>query len=161
MSAQWDPPAVAYPYAAHVCVVDVDPETGGVSIVRYVVADDCGRLINPPIVEGQVHGASAQGIAEALYESIVYDEDAQPQNASLMDFLVPTAAEVPDFALLHLESPSPTSMHGVKGVGEGGTIGAAGAVANAVCDAVRAQLNEIPLRPEAVREAAQRELVRA
>jgi carbon-monoxide dehydrogenase large subunit len=121
-----------------------------------VVADDCGRVINPLVVAGQVHGATAQGIAEAVYESVVYDGDGQPQNASLMDFLVPTAAELPWFSLDHLESPAPTTVHGVKGVGEGGTIGAAGAVVNAVCDAVGAQLNEIPLRPETVREAARR-----
>jgi carbon-monoxide dehydrogenase large subunit len=158
VSAQWDPPAVAYPYAAHACVVEVDSETGGVEILRYAIADDCGRVINPLIVEGQIHGAAAQGIAEALFEAVLYDEDAQPQNASLMDFLVPTAAELPDFVLEHLEIPSPTTVHGVKGVGEGGTIGAAPAVANAVCDAVGAQLNEIPLRPEWLRDAARRAL---
>ena len=156
VSAQWDPPAVAYPYATHACVVDVDADTGGVTILRYVVADDCGRVINPLVAAGQVHGATAQGIAEAVYESVLYDDDGQPQNASLMDFLVPTAAELPSFELEHLENPAPTTPHGVKGVGEGGTIGAAGAVANAVCDAVGEQLNEIPLRPETVREAAQR-----
>jgi aerobic carbon-monoxide dehydrogenase large subunit len=156
VSAQWDPPAVAYPYATHACVVEVDAGTGGVTILRYVVVDDCGRVINPLVVAGQVHGATAQGIAEAVYESVLYDDDGQPQNASLMDFLVPTAAELPSFSLDHLETPAPTTVHGVKGVGEGGTIGAAGAVVNAVCDAVGAQLNEIPLRPETVREAAQR-----
>jgi carbon-monoxide dehydrogenase large subunit len=154
VSAQWDPPAVAYPYATHACVVEVDPETGGVTILRYVIADDCGRVINPLVVEGQVHGATAQGIAEALLEGVLYDADGQPQNASLMDFLVPTAAELPQFRLEHSETPSPVTVNGVKGVGEGGTIGAAGAVANAVCDAVGVQLNEIPIRPEVVRSAA-------
>jgi carbon-monoxide dehydrogenase large subunit len=161
VSAQWDPPAVAYPYGTHVCVVEVDPDTGGVEILRYAIADDCGRVINPPIVEGQIHGATTQGIAEALFEAILHDEDGQPQNASLMDFLLPTAAEVPSFVLEHLETPSPTSAHGVKGVGEGGTVGAAGAVANAVCDAVGAQLNEIPLRPEWLRDSARRALAGA
>jgi carbon-monoxide dehydrogenase large subunit len=113
-------------------------------------------VINPLVAAGQVHGATAQGIAEAVFESVLYDDDGQPQNASLMDFLVPTAAELPPFELEHLVSPAPTSPHGVKGVGEGGTIGAPGAVVNAVCDAVGEQLNEIPLRPEAVRAAAQR-----
>jgi len=160
VSAQWDPPAVAYPYATHACVVEVDAETGGVTIRRYVVADDCGRVINPLIVAGQVHGATAQGIAEAVLEGVLYDGDGQPQNASLMDFLVPTAVELPSFSLEHLETPAPSSVHGVKGVGEGGTIGAAPAVVNAVCDAVGAQLNEIPLRPEVVRAAAQRALRR-
>jgi carbon-monoxide dehydrogenase large subunit len=156
VSAHWDPPAVAYPYATHACVVDVDVDTGGVTILRYVVADDCGRVINPLVVAGQVHGATAQGIAEAVYEGMLYDDDGQPQNASLMDFLVPTAAELPTFSLEHQETPAPTTAHGVKGVGEGGTIGAAGAVANAVCDAVGAQLNEIPLQPETIRAAARR-----
>ena len=158
VSAQWDPPAVAYPYATHACVVEVDADTGGVTILRYAIVDDCGRVINPLVVAGQVHGATAQGIAEAIFESVVYDADGQPQNASLMDFLVPTAAELPAFRLEHLETPAPTTVNGVKGVGEGGTIGAAGAVANAVCDAVGVQLNEIPLHPEIVREAARRTL---
>ena len=158
VSAQWDPPAVAYPYATHACVVEVDADTGGVTILRYAIVDDCGRVINPLVVAGQVHGATAQGIAEAIFESVVYDADGQPQNASLMDFLVPTAAELPAFRLQHLETPAPTTVNGVKGVGEGGTIGAAGAVANAVCDAVGVQLNEIPLHPEIVREAARRTL---
>jgi carbon-monoxide dehydrogenase large subunit len=141
-----------------VCVVEVDADTGGAQIVRYAIADDCGRVINPLIVEGQIHGATTQGIAEALLEGVLYDEDGQPQNASLMDFLVPTAAEVPDFLLEHVEIPSPTTVHGVKGVGEGGTLGAAAAVVNAVCDAVDAQLNEIPVRPERLREAARLKL---
>ena len=153
-AAQWDPPAVAYPYATHACVVEIDAGTGGVEILRYSIADDCGRVINPLIVEGQVHGATAQGIAEALYEAIAYDEEGQLRNASLMDFLVPTAAELPTFALEHIEIPSPTTVNGVKGVGEGGTLGAVGAVANAVCDALQTQLNEVPLHPERISEAA-------
>jgi carbon-monoxide dehydrogenase large subunit len=76
-SRQWDPPAVACPYATHVCVVEVDPETGDVEIRRYAIAEDCGRVINPPIVERQIHGATAQGIGEALYEAVLYDEDGQ------------------------------------------------------------------------------------
>jgi carbon-monoxide dehydrogenase large subunit len=154
VGAQWDPPAVAYPYATHACVVEIDPETGRVEILRYSIADDCGRVINPPIVDGQVHGATAQGIAEALYEAVSYDGEGQLRNASLMDFLVPTAAELPSFALEHIEIPSPTTANGVKGVGEGGTLGAVGAVANAVCDALGTQLNEVPLLPERIVEAA-------
>jgi carbon-monoxide dehydrogenase large subunit len=153
VSAQYDPPAVAYPYATHACVVEVDPETGGVEILRYVVAEDCGRVINPMIVEGQIHGATAQGIAEALYEGLVYDGDGQLRNASLMDYLAPTAGEVPGFELHHLEIPSPTTAGGVKGVGEGGTVGAPGAVVNAVCNALGVELNEIPLAPERIQQA--------
>jgi carbon-monoxide dehydrogenase large subunit len=158
VSTQYDPPAVAYPYAAHVCVVDVDPDSGHVDIVRYAIADDCGRIINPLVVEGQIHGATAQGIAEALFEEVLYDEDGRPRNGTLTDFLMPTAAELPPYALEHREIPSPTTVHGVKGVGEGGTIGAAAAVVNAVCDALGVQLNEIPLRPERIRREAQRAL---
>ncbi|HZQ03562.1 MAG TPA: xanthine dehydrogenase family protein molybdopterin-binding subunit [Gaiellaceae bacterium] len=160
VSAHYDPPAVAYPYAAHVCVVDVDPDTGGVELVRYAIADDCGRVINPMIVAGQVHGATAQGIAEALFEAVRYDDAGRPRNGTLYDFLLPTAAELPAFALEHCEIPSPTTVHGVKGVGEGGTIGAAAAVANAVCDALGLQLNEIPLDPERIRAEARRALAR-
>jgi len=158
--AQWDPPAVAYPYATHACVVEIDPETGRVELLRYAIADDCGRVINRLIVVGQVHGATAQGIAEALYEAVVYDEDGQLRNASLMDFLVPTAAELPAFALANLEIPSPTTANGVKGVGEGGTLGAVGAVANAVCHALETQLNEVPLHPECISIAARELLAR-
>ncbi|HZQ63947.1 MAG TPA: xanthine dehydrogenase family protein molybdopterin-binding subunit [Gaiellaceae bacterium] len=156
VSAHWDPPAVAYPYATHACVVEVDPETGGVEILRYAIAEDCGRVINPQIVEGQIHGATAQGIGEALYEQIVYDEEGQMQNASFMDYLVPTATEIPALRVAHLETPSPTNVWGFKGVGEGGTVGAPGAVANAVSDAVGGELNELPLTPELVRAAARR-----
>jgi carbon-monoxide dehydrogenase large subunit len=158
VSAQYDPPAVAYPYATHACRVEIDPDTGGVAIDRYVIAEDCGRVINPMIVEGQIQGATAQGIGEALYEAIAYDGEGQLQNATLMDYLLPTAAEVPAFILGHLELPSPTTAGGVKGVGEGGTVGAPTAVANAVCNALGVELNELPLSPERLREAARRRL---
>jgi carbon-monoxide dehydrogenase large subunit len=154
VSAQWDSPAVAYPYATHACVVEVDAATGGVAILRYAVADDCGQAINPAIVDGQIHGATAQGIAEALYERMSYDEDGQVQTASFMDYLVPTAAEIPPIAVTHLETPSPTSAWGLKGVGEGGTVGAPGAVANAVGNALGVELNELPLAPEVICAAA-------
>jgi aerobic carbon-monoxide dehydrogenase large subunit len=150
VSAQWDPPSVAYPYATHACVVEIDPETGGVRILRYAVAEDCGRVINPLIVEGQIHGATLQGIAEALYESLVYDEDGQLQTASLMDYLVPTAVEAPLLVLDHLEIPSPTTANGVKGVGEGGTVGAPAAVAGAVSNALGVEVTELPMTPEQI-----------
>jgi carbon-monoxide dehydrogenase large subunit len=153
VSAHWDPPSVAYPYATHACVVEVDAETGRVTVLRYVVAEDCGRVINPLVVEGQIHGATAQGIAEALFEQVVYDAEAQVQTASFMDYLVPTAGELPTLEIEHLETPSPTSAGGFKGVGEGGTVGAPGAVANAVCDAIGLELNELPISPERVRFA--------
>jgi carbon-monoxide dehydrogenase large subunit len=158
VSAQFDPPAVAYPYATHACVAEVDPETGSVAITRYVVAEDCGRAINPVIVEGQTHGATAQGIATALYEEMEYDGEGQLRTGSLMDYLVPTAGEVPPLDVRRFETPSPDTVGGVKGVGEGGTIGAPGAVANAVADAVGVELNELPLTPERVLAAATRAL---
>ena len=154
VSAEWDPPSVAYAYATHACVVEVDRATGGVEILRYAVAEDCGPTINPTVVEGQIQGATAQGIAEALYERMVYDEEGLVQSSSLMDYLVPTAVELPALAVTHLETPSPTNAWGFKGVGEGGTVGAPAAVANAVCDAVGAELNDLPLSPDAIRAAA-------
>ena len=154
LSAQYDPPTVAYPYATHVCAVEVDPGTGGVEILRYVIVEDCGRVINPLVVEGQVHGATAQGIGGALYEEFVYDEDGQPLTGSLLDYLLPGATEVPRFAVAHLEIPAPGSANGAKGVGEGGTLAPPAAIANAVCDALGWDVTELPLRPEAVQAAA-------
>jgi carbon-monoxide dehydrogenase large subunit len=154
--AQYDPPAIAYPYATHACVVEVDPRTGAVEILRYVVVEDCGTIINPLIVDGQVHGAVAQGIAGSLYEALVYDAEGQLVTASLMDYLVPTAMEMPWLELSHSETPAPGSPTGAKGVGEGGTLGPPGAIANAVADALGAELNELPLTPERVLRALKR-----
>jgi aerobic carbon-monoxide dehydrogenase large subunit len=150
----FDPPEICYPYATHACVVEVDAETGRVELLRYVIVEDCGTVINPLIVEGQTHGATAQGIAGTLYEEVAYDEDGNLVNASLMDYLVPTAAEMPDFEVRHLETPSPDSPNGVKGAGEGGTLAPPGAIANAVSNALGVELNELPLTPERVRAAA-------
>lgn len=153
-AAHFDPPALAYPYATHACIVEVDPDTGAVTVLRYVVVEDCGTLINPLIVDGQVHGAVAQGIGGTLCESLVYDRDGQLVTASFMDYLVPTATELPALEVSHLETPAPDSATGAKGVGEGGTLGPPGAIANAVCDALGTELNELPLTPERVRRAA-------
>ncbi len=150
----FDPTSTTYPYATHACVVEVDPLTGGVEILRYVVAEDCGRIINALVVEGQAHGAVAQGIGGALYESIVYDDQGQLVNASLMDYLVPTATELINLELEHLEIPAPGSPNGAKGVGEGGTLAPGAAIANAVSDALGVEINELPLTPESVRKAA-------
>jgi carbon-monoxide dehydrogenase large subunit len=144
----YDPEVTAYPYATHACIVEVDPETGGVEILRYVVAEDCGPEINPIVVEGQVHGATAQGIGGTLYESMRYDDGGQPVAASLMDYLVPTACEMPDFDVHHLETPAPDLRAGFKGVGEGGTLAPPGALANAVSDALGVEVNELPIAPE-------------
>jgi len=135
-SASYDPQNFVFPFGVHVAVVEVDSDTGAVELVRYVAVDDCGNQINPLIVEGQVHGGVVQGVAQALYEEAVYDERGQLRTASLADYLVPSAAEVPNLELGHTVTPSPVTPLGVKGVGEAGTIGAAPAVINAIVDAL-------------------------
>ena len=156
VGARYDPPLVAYPYATHACTVEVEPESGTVRLLRYVIVEDCGRIINPQIVEGQTHGAVAQGIGGALTESLVYDAEGQLLTASLMDYLVPTAPEVPRLELEHLEIPAPDSPNGAKGVGEGGTLAPPAAIANAVSDALGVEMNELPLTPERVSAATMR-----
>ena len=137
--------------ATHVAVVEVDPDTCSVALLRYIVVEDCGRIINPLIVEGQAVGGVAQGIGAALLEEVVYGEDGQLLTGSLMDYLVPTAAELPLIEVVHLERPSPTTLGGFKGVGEGGTIGAPAAVANAIADALAPlgiEITDLPVTPE-------------
>ena len=135
-SAQETVPTVTYASAVHVAVVEVDPASGGVKLLQYVVAHDCGKVINPRIVEGQIHGGVAQGIGGALYEEVLYDEDGQLLNGTLADYLVPTAEEVPTIELDSMETPSPLNPLGVRGVGEGGAIVPPAAIANAVEDAL-------------------------
>ena len=132
----YDPPNFTFPFGTHVAVVEIDEETGGVRLIDYAAVDDCGNQINPLIVAGQVHGGIVQGVAQALWEEAVYDEDGQLQNPTLMDYLVPSAAELPSFKLDHTVTPSPTNSLGVKGIGEAGTIGSAPAVINAIVDAL-------------------------
>jgi carbon-monoxide dehydrogenase large subunit len=137
--------------ATHIAAVEIDPETYQVRIDRFVVAEDCGRIVNPLIVDGQVHGGVAQGIGAALYEEIVYDEQGQINTASLVDYLVPSAREIPAMDVVHLESASPTTLGGFRGMGEGGTIGAPAAIANAVADALAPlgiEINDLPVTPE-------------
>ncbi|MBA3303186.1 MAG: molybdopterin-dependent oxidoreductase, partial [Acidimicrobiia bacterium] len=135
-----------------VAVVEVDPETGLVEVKRFVVAEDCGRMINPLIVDGQVHGGVAQGIGSALLEEFVYDEDGQMLTTTFLDYLLPGSTDVPLIEVHHLETPAPTILNGVKGMGEGGAIGPGAVIASAVEDALRpftgAHLNELPLTPE-------------
>ncbi len=155
----FDPPGPTFSGAVHVASVEVDPETGRVALHRYVVVEDCGPVINPVIVEGQIHGAVAQGIGEALGERLVYDEWAQLLTGSLMDYPLPTAADVPSFILGHLETPSPLTPGGHKGMGEGGTIGAPAAIANAVADAVKllgVKVISLPISPESLIAGADR-----
>ena len=137
--------------ATHIAALEIDPETYEVRIDRFAVAEDCGRLVNPLIVEGQVHGGVAQGIGVALYEEVIYDEQGQLTTASLFDYLVPSACEIPPMQVVHLESASPTTLGGFRGMGEGGTIGAPAAVANALADALSPlgiEINELPVTPE-------------
>jgi carbon-monoxide dehydrogenase large subunit len=119
-----------------------------------MIVEDCGTMLNPRVVEGQLLGATVQGLAGALFEEIVYDADGQMLTASLMDYLVPTASELPTFVVDHLAIPAPNSPIGAKGVGEGGTLGPPGALANAVSDALGCECNALPLRPETLRAAA-------
>jgi carbon-monoxide dehydrogenase large subunit len=147
----FDPPGPTFSGAVHAAVVEVDRETGRVTVRRYAVAEDCGPVINPMIVDGQIQGAVAQGIGEALFESVVYDPEGQLLSATLMDYALPKAADVPPLEIGHLETPSPVMPGGIKGMGEGGTIGAPAAVANAVADAVRhlgIAVTALPIRAE-------------
>jgi carbon-monoxide dehydrogenase large subunit len=137
--------------ATHLAAVDIDPATCVVRVLRHVVAEDCGRVINPLIAAGQTVGGVVQGIGAALLEEVVYDTDGQLLTASLMDYLVPTAAEAPTVEVIHLDHPAPTTLGGFKGVGEGGTIGAPAAVANAIADALAPlgiDITELPVTGE-------------
>ena len=149
----FDSPGAAFSGAVHVAAVEVDAETGRVSVRGYTVVEDCGPVINPMIVEGQIHGAVAQGIGEALGEQLVYDGMGQLMTGTLMDYPLPVASALPFFAIGHLETPSPHTPGGVKGMGEGGTVGAPAAIANAVADALRplgVSVTSLPIRPEAL-----------
>jgi carbon-monoxide dehydrogenase large subunit len=125
-----------YPFGAHIAVVEVDTETGRVELLRHVAVDDCGRVINPLLVAGQQHGGIAQGVAQALYEGVLYDDDGNPQTANLMDYAMPSAAELPSFEASNTETPTPLNPLGAKGIGEAGTIGSTPAAQNAVVDAL-------------------------
>jgi aerobic carbon-monoxide dehydrogenase large subunit len=132
----YDPPNFVFPFGTHVAVVEVDEETGHVELLDYAAVDDCGPQVNPMIVEGQLHGGIVQGVAQALWEEAVYDDDGNLRNPSLIDYCVPSAAEVPSFKLDNTVTPSPSNLLGVKGIGEAGTIGSAPTVVNAIVDAL-------------------------
>jgi carbon-monoxide dehydrogenase large subunit len=136
-TAVWDPPNFTFPSGAHICVVEVDPETGSTRIDRYVAVDDCGTPINPMIIDGQVMGGVAQGIAEALYEEALYDENGTLLTGNMSTYRIPSAAELPGYVLDREVTPSTTNPMGVKGIGEAGTIASPPAVMNAVADALR------------------------
>lgn len=147
----YDPPVPAVSNAAHIACVAVDPDTARIDVEKYVVVHDCGLMINPLIVEGQTHGAIAHGLGPALMERIVYDDDGQLLTTTLLDYVIPTAHDIPDMLLDHFETPALDTIGGIKGVAEGGTIGAIPAIANAVADALSGlgvNINHIPIRPD-------------
>ena len=154
----WEPTNFTFPFGAHVVVTDVDPDTGDVKITRYVAVDDCGKIINPLIVAGQIHGGIAQGIGQALYEQMVYDENGQILTGEFTDYAMPRAHHIPFIESLHTETPSPVNPLGVKGVGEAGAIGAPPAIVNSVVDALShlgIRHLDMPLTPEKVWSAIQ------
>jgi carbon-monoxide dehydrogenase large subunit len=132
----FEPPAGTFPFGAHVAVVEVDRDTGHVALTRLVACDDAGRIMNPLVVDGQVHGGVAQGAAQALWEEVRFDADGNPLTATLLDYAFPSAAELPSFERVEMETPTPLNPLGAKGIGEAGTIGATPAVHNAVVDAL-------------------------
>jgi len=145
-----------YPFGAHLAVVEVDPETGQVRILRYVAVDDCGVVVNPLLFEGQQHGGIAQGIGQALYEGIIYDEEGQNRTANYLEYALPKADQMPPMEPHRHQTPSPTNPLGVKGVGEAGAIAATPAVVNAVLDALGIAHLDMPLTPEKVWRALRR-----
>ncbi len=144
----FEPDSCVFPFGTHICVVEVDKETGEASITRFVAVDDCGRQINPMIVQGQVHGGIAQGVGQALFEGVEYGEDGQLLTASFMDYAMPLASELPFFELDNTVTPTPYNPLGVKGVGEAGTIGSTPAVVAAISDALGVAHIDMPLKPE-------------
>jgi carbon-monoxide dehydrogenase large subunit len=159
--ADFKPEQATFPFGAHIAVVDVDTETGSVSLRRLIAVDDAGTIINPMVADGQVHGGLAAGIAQALFEELRYDEDGNPQNANLVTYCFPAAPELPMFERVEMETPTPINPLGAKGIGESGTIGATPAVHNAVIDALRARgVSYLPMPAnglrvwEALREAS-------
>jgi carbon-monoxide dehydrogenase large subunit len=149
----------SFPFGCHVAIVDIDTETGAVTLCRHVAVDDCGRVLNPTIAEGQVHGGIAQGAAQALFEQVVYDDLGNPRTASFLDYAVPSAAELPSFAVFHTETPTPNNPLGAKGIGESGTTGSTAAVWNAVVDGLApygVRHLDMPFTPERVWRAIHR-----
>jgi carbon-monoxide dehydrogenase large subunit len=157
-TAFFDPDNFTWPFGAHAAVVEVDPETGKVDVVRYVAVDDCGTPINPNLIDGQIHGGVVHAIGQALFEQVAYDEDGQLLTGSFVSYAMPSAADVPSFETDRTVTPSPTNSLGAKGIAEGGTIAASATVTNAVIDALRPvgiEFINMPLTPMRVWEAVQ------
>jgi carbon-monoxide dehydrogenase large subunit len=154
----YDPPNLTFPFGAYVCVVEIDPGTAKVSVRRFVAVDDCGVRINPMIVEGQIHGGLTDGVGIALMEMVGYDEEGNCLSASLMDYLIPTAVEVPEWETDFTVTPSPHHPLGAKGIGESATVGSPPAIVNAVCDALApygVRHIDMPCTPSRVWDAMQ------
>jgi len=156
MESRFDAASPTFPFGAHVAVVEVDTETGQVRHIRHVACDDAGRILNPLLVEGQIHGGIAQGAAQALLEEVRFDPDGNPITSNLADYAMISAAELPSFEVVEMETPTPVNPLGAKGIGESGTIGSTPAVQSAVVDAV-AHLGirhiDMPATPERVWQA--------
>ncbi len=152
----WTPGNATWPFGTHLAMVEVDRDTGDVKILKYVGADDCGNVINPMIVDGQLHGGIAQGVGQAMFEDAIYDDDGNMLTASLLDYIIPTSTDLPNFELTRTVTPSPINPLGVKGIGEAGTIASAQTIVNAVVDAlapVGVKHIDMPLRPKRVWQA--------
>jgi carbon-monoxide dehydrogenase large subunit len=156
--AVYDPPNLTFPFGAYVCVVDIDPGTAAVTVRRFVAVDDCGTRINPMIIEGQVHGGLTDGVGMALMETIAYDEAGNCLAGTLMDYLIPTALEVPDWETGFTVTPSPHHPIGAKGIGESATVGSPPTIVNAICDALApfgVRHMDMPCTPSRVWDAMQ------
>jgi carbon-monoxide dehydrogenase large subunit len=154
----FDPPNFTWPNGTHIALVEVDIDTGEVSLLRYVAVDDVGKVINPTIVDGMIHGGITQGVAQALQEEAIYDDEGQLLTGSMLDYAVPTADVLPSYEIDRTETPSPVNPLGVKGAGEAGTIAASPAVVNAVMDALSPfgiKHIDMPLKPEKIWRALQ------
>jgi carbon-monoxide dehydrogenase large subunit len=149
----FEPKNFTFPFGTHIVSVEIDRETGDVNFLRYVAVDDCGKVINPMLVDGQLHGGIVQSLGQAMFEEVVYDEQGQLITGTLMDYAVPRASQIPWLELDRTETPSPVNPLGVKGVGEAGTIGATPAIVGAVVDALApfgVKHLDMPIKPEAV-----------
>ncbi len=157
-TSRFEPANATFPFGTHICVVEIDPETGEIDLQRFLAVDDCGNVINPLIVDGQVHGGIAQGLAQTMFEEVVYDENGQLVSGSLMDYAMPKAHQLPTFETDRTVTPTPVNPLGAKGCGEAGTIGSTPSVANAIIDALApfgVTHMEMPFKPEKIWKAMQ------
>ena len=149
--AFFEPDNNTYPFGCHIAMIEIDKETGEPKLLKMVALDDCGNVINPLIVEGQVHGGLAQGIGQAMFEEVIYDQEGQLITGSFMDYVMPRATDFPQFELDRTETPTPVNPLGAKGVGEAGTIGSTPCIVNAAVDALQkfgVRHIDMPLKPE-------------